>query len=163
LTFTETQEEAILDIGGEPLLALAHHQVYLLQQAPPFQFPSKEKMEKQRARLRRALGSASRELRILISALHGINARQYGYGGELPEGFDVIAYLEALLAVPYDKARGDQVRQTIITETRAAFVSLEIDLDDSRSGDLVAYLKILNSALGTSYDEQQLARDIVAR
>lgn len=158
--FAAQQEEALLDIGGEQLLKLARLRVAMMKHAPPVQFPPKEQLEKERLRLRRALAKLSPETRLLIRVLHGINARYYGFGGDLPEKFDVVRYLEALLEVRYARSKGDALRQQIIMETALIFRATDLEMTDSLAGDLVEYLRIVCAALGVNYDVRQLARDV---
>lgn len=161
MTFREKQEERIRAIGGEELLQFARERVEYLKLAPPFDFPPKAEMEKELMQLRNALARASRELRYLISTLHGLNARRYGFGSELPERFDVIGYLEALLNIRYAKPRGDAVRQTIVMETLTIFQRLGLPIAESRSGGLVRYLEEFCAAIGKNLDAREIARDVI--
>ena len=158
--FSEQQEEALLDIGGESLLKYARLRVAMMKHAPPVQFPPKERLEKERVRLRKALAKVSPETRLLIRVLHGMNARHYGFGGDLPEKFDVIGYLEALLEVRYVRPKGNALRQQIIMETALICRVADLEMTDSLTGDLVEYLRIVCDALGVNYDLRQVARDV---
>ncbi|WP_296921349.1 hypothetical protein [Thiohalocapsa sp.] len=158
--FTPQQEEALLDIGGERLLKLARVRVAMMKHVPPVQFPTKERLEKERVQLRKALAKVSPATRLLIRVLHGINARHYGFGGGLPEQFDLIGYLDALLEVRYHRPKSNAVRQQIIMETAFIWRALGFDCDPGCASDLTEYLKIVCAVLDARFDLQQLARDV---
>ena len=158
--FSEQQEEALLDIGGESLLKYARLRVAMMKHAPPVQFPPKERLEKERVRLRKALAKVSPETRLLVRVLHGMNARYHGFGGGLPEQFDLIGYLDALLEVKYRRPKGNALRQQIIMETAFIWRALRLDCDPGRASELTEYLTIFCAVLGASFNLQQLARDV---
>ena len=158
--FMPEQEEAIHDIGGDALLRAARYLVARLLHAPPAKFPTKEVLERQRNSLKKALANVSPELRILLRTLHGINSRYYGYGGDLPERFDIVWYLEELCQVSYKRPKGDAMRQQIIMETALMWRGLGLEFDTSRAGDLSEYLGIVLKAVNRSFDLPQLVRDV---
>jgi len=158
---TPAQEEAIADIGGEPLLEHTRLLVRMARVLPHAYFPPKETMERGRRRLLKALSKVGPELRLLLRTLHALNAKHYGFGAPLPEAFDVVAYLEALAAVQYVVPKGDPLRHEVILLTKLKFAELGVPLERSRSGDLHEYLGILTELLGQSWDVWQLTREVV--
>lgn len=159
---TPHQRETVRDIGGEALVEHTERLITLAREVPHPRFPHKEVMERQRKALVKALGKVGPEVRLLLRTLHGMNARHYGFGGQLPERFDVVRYLEELARVEYAKPKGDPLRQEVLIKTRCVFEVLGVPLESSRSGDLFEYLTVLTESLGAGWDVWQLTRDIAS-
>jgi hypothetical protein len=164
VSLTPAQEQTILDIGGEWLLEQTRARVDLLLATPKFRMPTTARAAKQLTDLRKALAKVSPELRAVLSAVHAHNARHYGFGGDLPEAFDVVAYLDALAkAARVIRQRGNQRRHDVVLFTRVFFVARGLPLTDRQGEPLMRYLTVMDEVLDIAEDIRQLAREVMGR